>query len=202
VPRGRCRLAVGGGSEKRSVSREGREVRREYDDDDDDGWERPGRRSGRGGRGDREDRRGGAGVRRPGVIKARQELWRDERTAAPEDTVRDLCDSDIQPASQPSVAERATPPLRERSSAYRPVASRPRRAVSRGPISPGVVAALKSRGLAIYASPRNSAYRREFSPDERGAVPFFARIVPIRTRVRTGECSDALYALCVSYVLP
>jgi len=108
--------------------------------------------------------RGGAGVRRPGVIKARQELWRDERTAAPEDTVRDLCDSDIQPASQPSVAERA-PPLRERFSAYRPVASRPRRAVSRGPISPGVIAALKSRGLGIYASPRNNVHRREFSPN-------------------------------------
>jgi len=121
VPRGRCRLAVGGGSERRSVSREGREVRREYDDDDDDddnddGWERPGRRSGRGGRGGggrrRGTARGGAGVRRPGVIKARQELWRDERTAAPEDTVRDLCDSDIQPASQPAERRRtrASPP--------------------------------------------------------------------------------------------
>lgn len=40
-----------------------------------------------------------ARVRRPSVIKARQELRRDERTAAPEDTARDLCDSDIQPAS-------------------------------------------------------------------------------------------------------
>lgn len=56
-------------------------------------------------------------MRRPSVIKARQELRRDERTAAPEDTARDLCDSDIQPAS---IAE-----LQKRFSAYRLVTSRP-----------------------------------------------------------------------------
>lgn len=55
-------------------------------------------------------------MKRPGVIKARQELRRDERTAAPEDTVRDLCDSDIQPAS---IAE-----PQKRFSAYRLVTSR------------------------------------------------------------------------------
>lgn len=58
-----------------------------------------------------------ARVRRPSVIKARQELRRDERTAAPEDTARDLCDSDIQPAS---IAE-----PQKRFSAYRLVTSRP-----------------------------------------------------------------------------
>lgn len=56
-------------------------------------------------------------MRRPSVIKARQELRRDERTAAPEDTARDLCDSDIQPAS---IAE-----PQKRFSAYRLVTSRP-----------------------------------------------------------------------------
>lgn len=61
-----------------------------------------------------ERRRGGAGE---SVIKARQELRRDERTAAPEDTARDLCDSDIQPAN---IAE-----PQKRFSAYRLVTSRP-----------------------------------------------------------------------------
>lgn len=73
------------------------------------GWERPGWwRIGEGAE---------ARVRRPSVIKARQELRRDERTAAPEDTARDLCDSDIQPAS---IAE-----PQKRFSAYRLVTSRP-----------------------------------------------------------------------------
>lgn len=65
-------------------------------------------------------------MRRPSVIKARQELRRDERTAAPEDTARDLCDSDIQPAS---IAE-----PQKRFSAYRLVTSRPPTDIAR-PIS-------------------------------------------------------------------
>lgn len=69
---------------------------------------------------------GEARVRRPSVIKARQELRRDERTAAPEDTARDLCDSDIQPAS---IAE-----PQKRFSAYRLVTSRPPTDIAR-PIS-------------------------------------------------------------------
>lgn len=39
-----------------------------------------------------------ARVRRAAVIKARQELRRDERAAVPEDTGSDLCDRDIQRA--------------------------------------------------------------------------------------------------------
>lgn len=66
-------------------------------------------------------------MRRPGVIKARQELQRDERTAAPEDTARDLCDSDI-----PTSASIAEP--QKRFSAYRLVASRPPTGIAR-PIS-------------------------------------------------------------------
>lgn len=88
-----------------------------------DDWERPGqeRREGGGSRIGAEAR-----VKRPDVIKARQELRRDERTAAPEDTARDLCDSDIQPAS---IAE-----PQKRFSAYRLVASRRPTGIAR-PIS-------------------------------------------------------------------
>jgi len=79
-----------------------------------------------GGESVREKERAEARVRRPSVIKARQELRRDERTAAPEDTARDLCDSDIQPAS---IAE-----PQKRFSAYRLVTSRPPTDIAR-PIS-------------------------------------------------------------------
>lgn len=40
-------------------------------------------------------------MRRAAVIKARQELWRDERAAVPEDTGSDLCDRDIHHRAHP-----------------------------------------------------------------------------------------------------
>ncbi|KAG7188533.1 hypothetical protein KM043_008165 [Ampulex compressa] len=58
-----------------------------------DGFER--RAKGTGTRSGLAGSEAAARVRRSGVIKARQELRRDERAAVPEDTAGDLCDGDI-----------------------------------------------------------------------------------------------------------
>lgn len=117
MPRGRCRLA-GGRRGGRFREKDERYMLRRPRGGRGDGWERPGWW--------RIGERAEARVRRPSVIKARQELRRDERTTAPEDTARDLCDSDIQPAS---IAE-----PQKRFSAYRLVTSRPPTDIAR-PIS-------------------------------------------------------------------
>lgn len=66
-----------------------------------------------------------ARVRRSAVIKARQELYRDERAAVPEDTGSDLCDRDIYRAHRACRAHRTDHHRRRRTStASLPVSSR------------------------------------------------------------------------------